>query len=299
MDENEKQVASKPSAEGTVNHKRPSAKIIAIVCVVIVAVIAASACWFVNYQIPHNEAVEVFNAAAKGLDSRNAKLDDAISDLQDLMGSDDKPLDTSMSDAASAAIGDAQAAKKDVPEMPSDTDAINAEAKKIKGMGDYSEQLTALDTANQNLQNSIDQMKQVTNPSEQFVIERLQGLPNITGVEAATEQNDPNGNLHKDGGYTSAVFFSSDLVDQSQTYASEGYTGIPAIGTDGGGSVEVYATIEDAQKRDTYLGALDGSILSSGSHTVVGTCVVRVSDLLTASQQKAIEQSIIDSLTRL
>ena len=118
-------------------------------------------------------------------------------------------------------------------------------------------------------------------------------------MEAATEQNDPNGNLHKDGGYTSAVFFSSDLVDQSQTYASEGYTGIPAIGTDGGGSVEVYATIEDAQKRDTYLGALDGGILSSGSHTVVGTCVVRVSDLLTASQQKAIEQSIIDSLTRL
>lgn len=63
--------------------------------------------------------------------------------------------------------------------------------------------------------------------------------------------------------------------------------------------MEVYATAEEAEGRDTYLGAFDGGMLSTGSHTVVGTCVVRTSDYLTASQQKDIEAAVIESLTRL
>ncbi len=279
--------------------KKPNGKIIAIVAVIVVAIAAIGAYWYVNYQIPHNEAINAFDAAVAGLNDRNAKLDAAIEGLQDLMGSGEDPLDEATLEEASAAIGEAQGAKQEVPAMPSETEEINSLAAEIEGMGDYASQLEALSTAQTNLQNSIDQLKQVTNPSEQFVIERLAGLPNITGVEAATEQNDPNGNLHKDGGYTSAVFFSSDLVDQSQVYSDETYTGIPSAGTDGGGCVEVYATVEDAEERNTYLSAFDGSVLRPGSHTVLGTCVIRTSDLLQASQQDAIEQSIIDSLTRL
>lgn len=279
--------------------KKPNGKIIAIVAVIVVAVAAIGAYLYVNYQIPHNEAVNAFDDAAAGLNDRNAELDAAVEGLQDLMGSGEDPLDEATLEAASAAIGEAQGAKQEVPAMPSETEEIITLAAEIEGMGDYASQLEALSTAQTNLQNSIDQLKQVTNPSEQFVIERLTGLPNITGVEAATEQNDPNGNLHKDGGYTSAVFFSSDLVDQSQVYTDETYTGIPSTGTDGGGCVEVYATVEDAEERNTYLSAFDGSVLRPGSHTVLGTCVIRTSDLLQASQQDAIEQSIIDSLTRL
>lgn len=287
------------NADSKAEKKKPHGKIIAIVAVIVVAVAAIGAYWYVNYQIPHNEAVNAFDAAAAGLNDRNAELDAAVEGLQDLMGSGEDPLDEATLEAASAAIGEAQGAKQEVPAMPSETEEINTLAAEIEGMGDYASQLEALSTAQTNLQNSIDQLKQVTNPSEQFVIERLTGLPNITGVEAATEQNDPNGNLHKDGGYTSAVFFSSDLVDQSQVYTDEAYTGIPSAGTDGGGCVEVYATVEDAEERNTYLSAFDGSILRPGSHTVLGTCVIRTSDLLQASQQDAIEQSIIDSLTRL
>lgn len=279
--------------------KRPNGKIIAIVAVIVVAVIAVGAYWYVNYQIPHNEAASAFDAAVAGLNDRNAELDAAIEELQDLMGSGEDPLDEATLEAASAAIGEAQGAKQEAPAMPNETEEISSLAAEVEGMGDYTSQLEALSTAQTNLQNSIDQLKQVTNPSEQFVIERLTGLPNVTGVEAATEQNDPNGNLHKDGGYTSAVFFSSDLVDQSQVYADEAYTGIPAAGTDGGGCVEVYATVEDAEERNAYLSGFDGTILRPGSHTVLGTCVIRTSDLLQASQQDAIEQSIIDSLTRL
>ena len=253
----------------------------------------------VSYQIPHSEAESEFNAAVAGLNERNAELDDAIADLQELMGSEPGPLDPATLDAASAAIGEAQGARCDAPKMPSGTEEIHALAAEVEGMGDYSAQIASLAEAQTNLQNSIDQLKQVTNPTEQFVIERITGLPNISGVEAVTENNDPNGNLNKQGGYTATVYFSSDLVNQDEVWPSEGYTGIPALGTDAGGAVEVYATVEDAEERDAYLGAFDGGMLSTGSHTVVGTCVVRTSDYLTASQQKDIEAAVIESLTRL
>lgn len=45
--------------------------------------------------------------------------------------------------------------------------------------------------------------------------------------------------------------------------------------------------------------ALDGGVLASGSHTVVGTCVVRTSDELAASKQKELEAAVIGALTKL
>ena len=43
------------------------------------------------------------------------------------------------------------------------------------------------------------------------------------------------------------------LVDQSQVYVDENSAETPAVGTDGGGSVEVYATAEDTEEQNTYL----------------------------------------------
>lgn len=136
-------------------------------------------------------------------------------------------------------------------------------------------------------------MQQVTNPTEAFIVERLSGLPNITGMEAVTEDNDPNGNLNKQGGYTATVYFASDLVDQSNVYGKT----IVDKGTEAGGAIEVYPTVEDANKRNEYLAGFDGAgMLSSGSHSVVGTIVIRTSDKLTASQQKEMEKNIYNSL---
>ena len=70
-------------------------------------------------------------------------------------------------------------------------------------------------------------------------------------------------------------------------------------GTDGGGSVEVYKTAEEAKKREEYLAGFDGTITASGSHEVVGTCIVRTSDSLTATQQKELEAAIIEALTKI
>lgn len=99
----------------------------------------------------------------------------------------------------------------------------------LKAKTDCSEIMKILSSANEALSNSIQQMKQVTNPTEDFVIERLTGLPNI--VELAS--------------------------------------------FDGAG------------------------FLASGSHSVVGTVVIRTSDNLTATQQKEMEANIYNSLVEL
>ena len=68
-------------------------------------------------------------------------------------------------------------------------------------------------------------------------------------------------------------------------------------GTDGGGSVEVYKTAEEATKGEEYLAGFDGT--ASGSHKVVGTCMVRTSDSPTTTQQSELEEAIIEALTRI
>lgn len=151
---------------------------------------------------------------------------------------------------------------------------------------------SASDSLNADPSLSSKQLEQVTNPSEKFILKRLSDVSHITDMEAVTEGNDPNGNLNKAGGYTSCVYFSTDLLDQSEIYGNS----VIDKGTDGGGSVEVYPTARDAYTRNEYLSVFDSSsVLNSGSHTVLGTIVIRTSRNLTASQQKQLEQEIYDS----
>lgn len=116
-------------------------------------------------------------------------------------------------------------------------------------------------------------------------------------MAAVTEDHDPNGNLNKSGGYTACIYFSESQVDRSKIYNDNG--DIIEVGTDGGGCIEVYATPEEAEKRRDYLAGFDGSILANGSHSVVGTVLVRTSNYLTATQQIELESQIVDSLIEL
>ena len=86
-----------------------------------------------------------------------------------------------------------------VPEMPKKTNDINEATKKISTIPDYSNIIAALSEAQTNLENSIKQLKQVTNPSEDFVVERLKEIKSISGVEAVTEKTDINRLLNKNG----------------------------------------------------------------------------------------------------
>lgn len=71
-----------------------------------------------------------------------------------------------------------------------------------------------------------------------------------------------------------------------------------AKGTDAGGCVKVYKTVEDAKKRNDYLSAFDGlpTVINPGAHYVYGTVVIRVAASLTASQQNALTQKIYEKL---
>ena len=133
--------------------------------------------------------------------------------------------------------------------------------------------------------------EQIINPSEEFVISKLRTIPVITGVQAATEEHDPNGKLHKAGGYTAAIYFSTSYINQSDIPGED----IVDKGTDCGGQIEVYKTVEDAEKRNTYLSTFDGTLFDSGLHKVIGTMVIRISSKSTATQQKDLFEMIVNS----
>lgn len=246
-------------------------------------------------------AQEAYQSALATLEEKNAEVDAAIADLTEAMKSEIAPLDETKMDACEKSISTAQGAKITAPEMASETEEIKAQTAEIEKT-DYTSVLESIATAKTELQNSIRQREQVTNPTDAFVIQRLSGVEHIQTPTAVTEDMDPNGQLNKQGGYTATVYFLSDQVDQGSLHATNvNSTGNEVIdkGTDGGGAVEVYPTEEDAEKREAYLSAFDGGAFSSGSHVVCGTCVIRTSNMLTATQQKETETAVIEALTRL
>jgi hypothetical protein len=130
----------------------------------------------------------------------------------------------------------------------------------------------------------------IDNPPAEAVGTAIQQIDTITEIGIVTEDNDPNHQLGKRGGYTGCLFFTDSNAPKIDG------TDIIERGTDGGGCIEIYANANDAKKRDKYLGSFDGSIFASGSHTVVGTLVVRTSSKMKISQQKKLESQLIDVL---
>ncbi len=244
---------------------------------------------------PHQEAVDNFNSAYKPIKEKNKSLDKIIQDAEKSLKTNELPLDNSTKANLDNVLKQSQNDMVIVPKIPTKTSDINKSIKDLPKTVDYSDNQKELKLALSNFKESINKNKLVTNPSSDFVIKKLKSIPTITGVEAVTESNDPNGSLNKPGGYTSAIYFTDSEV-QDQIDGSD----IIAKGTDAGGQIEVYKSPEESQKRNTYLSAFDGAgLFNSGSHEVCGTCVIRTSSKLTATQQKELTKKIVDSLTQL
>ena len=79
------------------------------------------------------------------------------------------------------------AAQRKIPDLPKKAAVINAETKKLSEPLDYSSVINAISERQTAYQNSVLQMKQITNPNEDFVIQRLKGILNISGYQAVTE----------------------------------------------------------------------------------------------------------------
>lgn len=275
-------------------------KLIIVAVVVVIAVIVGGLGAYFGYFKPHKEAVEAYNVVVSDIQEKNDQLDGEIKKLQELVDNEDKPLDETTIDTAKEALKNAGASKIVIGEMPKATKDILSRTKELSTPVDYSDELTSLSTAYTNLENSKKQYKQVVNPSEEFVMQRILTVDDVADARAVTEDQDPNGNLHKAGGYTSTTYFESKTVNQSDVYVSGEYTDVLIDkGTDAGGAIEVYENVEDAEKRRDYLATYDGTIFANGTHTVIGTVLVRTSNELTATQQKELEQKVIDALTRL
>lgn len=262
-----------------------------------IAIIVIGICvWYFQVKKPHDLAETKFNAAVKEVEDKNTELTSAMNDAQKILDKKEAVYDNTTKEAFITALSDAKAAQRKIPDLPKKTADINAETKKLSEPLDYSSVINAISEKQTAYQNSVLQMKQITNPNEDFVIQRLKGIPNISGYQAVTEDHDPNGNLNKQGGYTSTVYFSTPLIDQSSVYGND----IVDKGTECGGAIEVYASEEDAEKRDSYLASFDGAgMLNSGSHKVLGTIVIRTSTKLTATQQNEFTNNITNKLLEL
>lgn len=115
-------------------------------------------------------------------------------------------------------------------------------------------------------------------PSEELIKGALMNVPEILQVAGVTEGHDPNDKLGKPDGYTSAVYFEYSGVMSDSLTEDE----LIDKGTDAGGCVEVFKTVDDAKSRLDYLNKF-GSL--SGINTLVGTSIVRLSSSVGEPQE--------------
>ena len=261
----------------------------------LVIMVFAGGYWYTQFKVPHDKAVSKFNAAQQTVQLENQKLDDAVLSAQEILDSNETPYESSVFTELQTTISSAKESKRSVPTLPEKTVDIIEATDKLNEPLDYSETIAELEIKQLEAENSIQQYAQILNPTGDFVVLRLNDVPSIQEIQSVTEENDPNGQLNKQGGYTSAIFFSSVNVNQNYLIGNS----VIEKGTIAGGSIEVYDTIEDAEARNNYLSAFDGGFLSAGSHNIVGTVVVRTSDELTATQQKDLESEIVNKLVEL
>lgn len=254
-------------------------------------------CFGIGYYVlaisPHQKAVKSFNEVTAKIQKENGSLEETIKVSKELLSSKDKPLDENLTVELKNEVSTAEKKKQVIPKIKKKTSDIKKQVKSLKKPINYTIEIKNLKDKNQKYSTSVKQLKQITNPSNTFVESRLKEIDTITDVQSATENNDPNQGLNKQGSYTAAVYFADNEVTNPVAGAD-----LVAKGTDAGGCVEVYKTAEDAKKRNDYLSAFDGlpTIINPGSHYVYGTVVIRVAASLTASQQNALTQKIYEKL---
>lgn len=189
--------------------------------------------WYFQFKKPYNLAVKNYNQAVEMVEIKNTDLDSAINRVEALLNSGEPAFDEVVVENAESTVSDAKNAKRQIGDMPNNTEEIVARTSELNEPLDYTAEIRNLNDAEKTLSDSIELMKQLTNPSEEFVISRLQTIMDASAIQAVTEDHDPNGNLNKAGGYTAAIYFSSPLVDISTVYGAD----IVERGVDGGGEL--------------------------------------------------------------
>ena len=270
----------------------------------------------------YNESIAAYNEAVEAIKTANDELSTATSAAQEVINQGEEPYDPETLTSLKDAMSSAQEAKVSEPESitvaeeltitdemkSSELKAITEQANTDKetleaymvpstpDVPDYSDVISVVEAAQKTYEDSIQSLKQVTAPSDEFVMERLQRVDTITMMDAVTEDHDPNGKLGKQGGYIGCIYFRDSQVDQSKLYVDGDPNDVIDVGTDGGGAIEIFSKVEDAEQRDTYLGGFDGTAFASGSHYIVGTLLIRTSDELSGTKQLELTDKITQAL---
>ena len=320
---------------------------------IILAVIAASGVLFI--YLPYTESMAEYEAAldaetraeisfekaAEQVSEANEELEASIDLINRVIGLGGAPLDPATLDAAKAAVEKAESALVPVPGISDvigqtgeftpgirDIKGIIAEtallnkytellgnASSALGTPDYSEVTALLEQAQKDLEDSIDLRVKITDPNAQSVISALKSVSGIISAEAATEDNDPFAMLGTEDGYTSCIFFESDLVpaelpeeeaaeepdenaegeNAPDEEAAEPEAEAPkALTTEAGGAIEVYESAELAESRDEAL----TKTANADFHTVFGSMVIRLSPKLSADKQQELLEAIEAALLK-
>ena len=136
----------------------------------------------------------------------------------------------------------------------------------------------------------------------------------IVSIEMATEETDTNNLLGKQGSYIELGWFTDARIKQqydlqiaeanrnAEESRREGYefsnrweydsAEEMLKGITRGGGIEKFRNEKDAKKREELLDAVLGTPFSPGYHERIGVFVIRVSNKLTASQQKEYAEKI-------
>lgn len=135
------------------------------------------------------KAKSSFEKTASIVEKNNETINKDVKALQKLTKSKVKPLDDAVLETARETISQAKQQIVEVPECPSKKEEIKAANKKLEKKADKTEIIQALTDSKKAMKDSIAQRKQVTNPSESFVLERLNGIPNVSQALAVNEEN--------------------------------------------------------------------------------------------------------------
>jgi hypothetical protein len=149
------------------------------------------------------------------------------------------------------------------------------------------------DTANSGTGNSTNTQqtskKLEGNALVQAVLDKVKtATPTVTDTRITNESNDSNNLIGKKGEYQ----FAGSFYDTRTGYKPMNDNLEPIdIKTDNykttaGGSIEVFATNADAEKRGVLLEQFQSGVINAGAYKVSGNVVLRVSENYTASQQQ-------------
>lgn len=147
----------------------------------------------------------------------------------------------------------------------------------------------------QTIQDDIQMISQITDPDETWVMNRIKNAEHVIDAQCVTPNHDPNQMIGKKGGYKGCIYFSVSVIDPNTVKGKD----IVDKGTDVGGCIEIYSTLEDAEARCSYLAGFDNTILYTGSYAIVGTMIIRTSYRLNDEQQYALTDEITLELTRM